>query len=222
MKPRRTQARLPLRRAQRRCRPAPAAPRFRCRRARFRKTRRHQALYRGLRGLSRSEPATRHASCEVGATAIRGDGDGDLPRVMRQHGISRRSFLKYCSLTATSLGLGRPSCRRSRMRWKQTAHAGGLDQRAGMHLLLGELHPQSPPAGQGRGAVHDLAGLQRGADGRRRPPAEAHRGAQEAQGNPHPWPSRATRRSTGRHVLHHRQPALPRAAEACARPTPRP
>ena len=26
--------------------------------------------------------------------------------VMRQHGISRRSFLKYCSLTATSLGLG--------------------------------------------------------------------------------------------------------------------
>jgi hydrogenase small subunit len=26
--------------------------------------------------------------------------------VMRRHGISRRSFLKYCSLTATSLGLG--------------------------------------------------------------------------------------------------------------------
>ncbi len=26
--------------------------------------------------------------------------------VMRRQGISRRSFLKYCSLTATSLGLG--------------------------------------------------------------------------------------------------------------------
>lgn len=27
--------------------------------------------------------------------------------VMRRQGISRRSFLKYCSLTATSLGLAR-------------------------------------------------------------------------------------------------------------------
>ena len=29
-----------------------------------------------------------------------------LYEVMRQHGITRRSFLKFCSLTAAGLGMG--------------------------------------------------------------------------------------------------------------------
>jgi hydrogenase small subunit len=61
--------------------------------------------------------------------------------VMRRQGITRRSFMKYCTLTASALGLGPPSCRRSRTRWKPAAHAGDLAARAGMHLLLGKLHP---------------------------------------------------------------------------------
>jgi hypothetical protein len=78
--------------------------------------------------------------------------------VMRRQGISKRSFLKYCSLTATSLGLA-PSF------VPQIAHAMEtkprtpvhLGQRPGMHLLQRKLHPQRAPAGQGRGAVDDLA-----------------------------------------------------------------
>ena len=34
--------------------------------------------------------------------------------VLRRQGISRRSFLKFCSLTAASLGL----CRNSRRQWR--------------------------------------------------------------------------------------------------------
>ena len=55
-----------------------------------------------------------------------------------------------------------------------TAHAGAVAARAGMHLLLRELHPIGAPARQGRGAVDDLARLRRHADGRRRPPGRGH------------------------------------------------
>ncbi|SPW39753.1 hydrogenase 1, small subunit [Escherichia coli] len=55
---------------------------------------------------------------------------------MRRQGVTRRSFLKYCSLAATSLGLGAGMA--PKIAWaleKQTAHSGGMDPRSGMHLL---------------------------------------------------------------------------------------
>jgi hydrogenase small subunit len=56
---------------------------------------------------------------------------------MRRQGISRRSFLKYCSLTATSLGPGAGVRAADRARdGNQAAHAGALAARPGMHLLL--------------------------------------------------------------------------------------
>jgi hydrogenase small subunit len=38
--------------------------------------------------------------------------------VLRRQGISRRSFLKFCSLTATSLGLDSSYAPRSQRPWK--------------------------------------------------------------------------------------------------------
>ncbi len=38
--------------------------------------------------------------------------------VLRRQGITRRSFMKFCSLTATSLGLGSAFVPRSPTRWK--------------------------------------------------------------------------------------------------------
>ena len=62
--------------------------------------------------------------------------------VMRRQGITRRSFLKYCSLTAASLGLGPGLRAADRPRdGDQAAHPGAVAARPGMHLLLGELHP---------------------------------------------------------------------------------
>ena len=95
--------------------------------------------------------------------------------VMRRQGISRRSFLKFCSLTAASLGL-RPTFA------PQIAQAMETKPRTPVIWLHGlectccseSLHPLGAPAGQGRGAVDALARLRRHADGRRRPPGRGN------------------------------------------------
>jgi hydrogenase small subunit len=66
--------------------------------------------------------------------------------VMRRQGISRRSFLKYCSLTATSLGLARPSCRRSRTPWKPSrarrcCGCTGWNAPAALRSFIRSAHP---------------------------------------------------------------------------------
>ena len=38
--------------------------------------------------------------------------------VIRRQGVTRRSFTKFCSLTAASLGLGRPPPPPWRTRWR--------------------------------------------------------------------------------------------------------
>ena len=69
--------------------------------------------------------------------------------VIRRQGITRRSFTKFCSLTAASLGLG-PTARRDdgACAGDQAARAGDLDARPRMHLLLRELHPLGASAGR--------------------------------------------------------------------------
>lgn len=50
---------------------------------------------------------------------------------LRRQGVSRRSFLQFCSLTAASLGLG--SARRQGYRYRdadQTPRSGGLASRS--------------------------------------------------------------------------------------------
>jgi hydrogenase small subunit len=61
---------------------------------------------------------------------------------MRRQGITRRGFLKFCTLTTASLGLG-PSLRAADRPCDgdQAAHPGDLAARLGMHLLLGVVHP---------------------------------------------------------------------------------
>ena len=61
---------------------------------------------------------------------------------MRRQGVTRRSFLKYCSLAATSLGLGAGMAPKIALgAGEQTAHSGGMDPRPGMHLLYRIFYP---------------------------------------------------------------------------------
>ncbi len=73
--------------------------------------------------------------------------------VMRQQGITRRSFLKFCSLTAASLGLGAEGAPAiAQAMQDQAAHAGALAPRQRVHVLLRVVHPLVASARQGRGA----------------------------------------------------------------------
>jgi len=85
-----------------------------------------------------------------------------------------------------------------------------------MHLLLRKLHPFRAPAREGRGAVDDLAGLRRHADGRRRPPGggDPRRDHEEVQGQLHPGGRGQPAAEPGRHELHHRRQTVHRAAQA--------
>jgi hydrogenase small subunit len=112
-------------------------------------------------------------SCAVGAPITQKETPylyGDLLRGDAPPGHFAPQLLKYCSLTATSLG------------WRpfvpQIAHAMETKPRTPVLWLHGlectccsrVVHPLGAPAGQGRGAVDDLARLRRHPDGRRRPP----------------------------------------------------
>ena len=98
--------------------------------------------------------------------------------LMRRQGISRRSFLKFCSLTAASLGLGDAGAQQIAQAMETKPRTPvDLAARPGMHLLQRVVHPLGAPAREGRRAVDDLARLRRHADGRRRPPG---RGAARA------------------------------------------
>ena len=113
-----------------------------------------------LRTLLSHAAPTSAAACTRTRGASMGAAIETFYDVIRRQGITRRSFIKFCSLTATSLGLGPIGATRDRAgAGDQAAHAGDLDARARMHLLLGELHPLGASAGQGRRAVDDLARL---------------------------------------------------------------
>ena len=77
--------------------------------------------------------------------------------VMRRQGISRRSFVKFCSLTASALGLGPAVV-------PQIVHAMETKPRLPVLWLHGlectccseSFIPLSPPTGERRHPVHDL------------------------------------------------------------------
>ncbi len=111
------------------------------------------------------------------------------------------------------IGENRPCAR------DQAPPAGDLDARPRMHLLLGELHPLGPSAGQGRDPVDALARLRRHdhgggrPSGRRDPQGDARKARRQI---------RARRRGQsaaqrGRHVLHRRREAVRRKAEGNGR-----
>ncbi len=80
--------------------------------------------------------------------------------VMRRQGITRRSFLKYCSLTAAALGLGAffrtENCACD---GNQTENSDSLATRFRMHLLLGIIYPFCSPLGKRCHFVDGLSGL---------------------------------------------------------------
>ena len=124
--------------------------------------------------------------------------------ILRRQGISRRSFVKFCSLTATSLGSARPSCRASPTRFETKPRTPviwlhGLE----CTCCTESLHPLGASAGQGRDPVDDLARLRRHADGRGGHQAEAAlEDAREVQGQLHPRRRRQPAAERRRHVLH--------------------
>ena len=65
---------------------------------------------------------------------------------LRRQGVSRRSFLQFCSLTAASLGLG-------------SAGAQEIAQAIETKLLYGVVYTLLPSGCQGFGVVHDFARL---------------------------------------------------------------
>ena len=93
-------------------------------------------------------------------------------RAMRRQGVTRRSFLKYCSLAATSLGLGAGMAPKIAGRWRTNPHSGGMDPRSGMHLLYRIFYPLRSPTGEGRHPFPDFPRLRRYFDGCRRNPGE--------------------------------------------------
>ena len=118
--------------------------------------------------------------------------------LIRRQGISRRNFMKFCSLSAASLGLAPAFARQDRPRdGNQAARSGDLAARPRVHLLHRELHPLGAPAGQGRDPVDDLARLRRHDHGRRRPPGRAvpSKTSSATTRASTSWRSKATRRS---------------------------
>ena len=80
--------------------------------------------------------------------------------VMRRQGITRRSFLKFCSLTAASLGLGEAGAQQiaKALETKPRTPVIWL-ARPRVHLLQRIVHPFRAPARQGHRPVDDLARL---------------------------------------------------------------
>jgi hydrogenase small subunit len=66
--------------------------------------------------------------------------------VMRRQASRAAAFVKFCSLTAASLGLGAPVRSRSPRDADEAAHAGALAARPRMHLLHRVVHPLVAPA----------------------------------------------------------------------------
>ena len=80
--------------------------------------------------------------------------------VMRRQGITRRSFLKFCSLTASSLALGPQFVGKIAHAMETKPRiAGVVAAWAGMHLLFGIVYPFRASVGEGCDAVHAVAGL---------------------------------------------------------------
>jgi NiFe hydrogenase small subunit HydA len=102
--------------------------------------------------------------------------------VIRRQGISRRSFLKFCSLTAASLGLG-PSFA------PRIAHAMETKPRIPVLWLHGlectccseSFIRSAHPLVKGRGAVHDQPGLRRHDHGLGRPSGRSDPGRDPAR-----------------------------------------
>ena len=91
-----------------------------------------------------------------------------------------------------------------------------------MHLLLRELHPLGPSAGQGRRPVDDLARLRRHHHGGGRPPGRepsSRRSGTKYKGQYILAVRRQSAAQRGRHVLHRRRPPVRRAAPRSLLPT---
>ena len=81
-------------------------------------------------------------------------------QAMRRQGVTRRSFLKYCSLAATSLGLGAGMA--PKIAWAlenkpriPVVWIHGLE----MHLLYRIFYPLRSPAGKGRHPFPDFPSI---------------------------------------------------------------
>ena len=126
--------------------------------------------------------------------------------VMRQQGISRRSFLKFCSLTATSLGLGPafvPKIAHA-METKPRTPVVWLE-RPGVHLLLREsfirsAHPLAKDVVLSMISLDYDETLMAAAG--HQAEAAIEEITQEVQGQLHPRGRGQPAAQRGRHVLH--------------------
>ncbi|MGU0160425.1 hypothetical protein ACVXHB_08400 [Escherichia coli] len=95
--------------------------------------------------------------------------------VLPGHAASGRypaQLSKYCSLAATSLGLGAGMAPKMPGRWRTNRASGGMDPRSGMHLLYRIFYPLRSPTGEGRHPFPDFPRLRRYFDGCRGTQAE--------------------------------------------------
>ena len=140
--------------------------------------------------------------------------------LLRMHGVDRRTFLKFCTTTAASLGLGPALVPRVVQALETKPRLPviwlhGLECTCCSESFIRSLPPHRP----GRAPEHDLAGLRRHPSGGRRVPGgrDPEEDDEGAQGQLHSRGGRQRTHAGWRRLLHCRGGDVPRHSQGFGR-----